>query len=387
MKILYVCETINAQHGGRTHAREFFSALKNSEEVDQVESFYTLEDHESQSQELIEKKASLKLPRFIYNFLKMTIMHPNRTMHISKTIAEIGCDALIVRNEVIRVNYQEIKSRFPDLKIGIEFNAVLSEELFVNRLLRWLPRYLEFRQLHHVDKVFPVSSLLRESMELFGVPSEKVIVNPNGVDVSRFDPRLLSRKQILRERYGIPDSTFVIGYVGGMEKFRYLPDLVEAFAILLDKVNLGNVFLFMVGDGEQAPQVKSKLLALCDEKNYLQLGWQSHEDVPNIMATFDLAVMPYTQDYCSPLKLFEYMAMGLPTLGPDTDSVRELFEDGEHLWLVDQSPENHQQLANQIHALMKDQDNMAAVAKQGSDYVRQHFTWEANAKRVVDALK
>jgi glycosyltransferase involved in cell wall biosynthesis len=102
------------------------------------------------------------------------------------------------------------------------------------------------------------------------------------------------------------------------------------------------------------------------------------------MAAFDLAIFPFTNPYCSPLKLFEYLAMGLPTIGPDTPAVREIFEDGKHLLLVSQSGSDFKEA---IVTLKNSQDLRTLLAMNGRERVVNTYTWFQNAKRVLDHTK
>jgi len=387
LNILYLCKTINSRHGGRTHAREFFAALHHIDGVDNVDSYYELED-DSNKQGLSKQKRSKLwwLPTRVQTFLRMVLIQHKRTNDISRRLASKKYDLLLVRHETGRIDFAELKHRHPNVKIAIELNAILSNEQFKSVLVRNITKLFEFKQFRQVDKIFPVSSTLRQSLLDAGIYMEKIVVNPNGVDVARFDSGLLSQRAALRRQYGIPEDKFVIGYVGGMEQFRRLPEFVRSYSLLANGALGDKLFLFMVGDGQDFSAVETELGQVCPEGSYRQLGWQNHADVPNIMATFDLAVMPYTLDYCSPLKLFEYMAMGLPTIGPDTPSVRELFRDGEHLWLNPQNMDTPNYLIELIGRLVDNLEQRANIAEQGCHWVKENYTWCANAKRVVKQL-
>lgn len=387
LNILYLCKTINSRHGGRTHAREFFAALHHMEGVDIVDSYYELED-DSNKQGLNKKKRSKLwwLPARVQTFLRMMLVQRKRTDDISRRLASRKYDVLLVRHETGRIDFAELKHRHPKVKIAIELNAILSDEQFNSVLVRNIAKLFEFKQFRQVDKIFPVSSALRQSLLDAGVAMEKIVVNPNGVDVNRFNSGLLTQRAALRRRYGISEDKFVIGYVGGMEQFRRLPEFVRTYSLLANDASRERLFLFMVGDGQDFSAVEAELGQVCPEGSYRQLGWQNHNDVPNIMATFDLAVMPYTLDYCSPLKLFEYMAMGLPTIGPDTPSVRELFRDGEHLWLNPQNTDAPDHLVGLIERLVDDSKQRANIAEKGCLWVKENYTWCANAERVVKQL-
>jgi len=77
--------------------------------------------------------------------------------------------------------------------------------------------------------------------------------------------------------------------------------------------------------------------------------------------------------YCSPLKLFEYLGAGLPTIGSDTPAVREVFKDGVHLRLVKQDGSN---LANAILELKNNPPFRKELAIKGQKLVLDEYSWK-----------
>jgi glycosyltransferase involved in cell wall biosynthesis len=72
--------------------------------------------------------------------------------------------------------------------------------------------------------------------------------------------------------------------------------------------------------------------------------------------------------------------MGTPTVGPDIPSVREVFEDGQHLFLASQ---DGQDFCDIIIKLKKFPEIREKVAKKGRQFVLNNFTWKDNARRVL----
>ena len=388
MRILYLCKTINSRHGGRTHAREFFAAIGKRGDVEVIDSYYPLEENGDSEGKAVGGREKLQwLPRWLFAFLCLTLVHRKRTKHLSSLIADNRYNVLLVRHETTRIDFSYIKRRHPNTKIAIELNAILSDEHFSINALKVFTRWFEYKQFRQVDKIFPVSSALQRSLLSAGISESRILVNPNGVDTARFNPGLLAQRAHFRDYYNIPKDKFVIGYVGGMEAFRRLPDLVKSYSLLANGKMKNRVFLFMVGDGKDYREVELELGKQCPSDSYRQLGWQHHADIPAVMATFDMAVMPYTLEYCSPLKLFEYLAMGLPTIGPDTKSVRELFVDGEHLWLNEQNTRDPDPLFELMQTLIDNPCQREQVAAKGFRLVAENYTWDANAARIVAALR
>ena len=227
-----------------------------------------------------------------------------------------------------------------------------------------------------------VSSYLKTYLENRGIPPERILVNQNGVNAESMN---LAGVQDVREDYDIPANAFVVGYVGGMETFRRLPEVVGYIAQLRQSGN-DDLYFMIVGDGKDMPAIMAAIEAHRDVLNgaVKLAGWQEQSELPKFLKTFDLAIFPFTNDYCSPLKLFEYLGAGLPAIGPDTSAVREVFEDGVHLRLVKQNGSN---FSNTVLEMRADPQLRIKLSGNGQQLVLSEYTWAKNAERVVEHIQ
>ena len=271
-----------------------------------------------------------------------------------------------------------IKRACPHAVVCLEINSAIFDEAFPGLPLRPFFQKLEVIGFNQADAIVVVSSYLKDYLKRHGVPAEKILVNQNGVNVEAVKHLGSSR---IRQEYGIPENAFLLGYIGGMEAFRRLPEVVGAIAKLRRAGN-DDIYLMLVGDGKDMPAVQAAIKADCDvlQDAVKCTGWQDHSEIPEFLAAFDIAVFPFTNDYCSPLKLFEYLGAGLPTIGPDTPAVREVFKDGVHLRLVKQDGSN---LANAILELKNNPQFRNELAIKGQKLVLNEYTWKKNAERIV----
>ena len=144
-----------------------------------------------------------------------------------------------------------------------------------------------------------------------------VHVVPNGVDTRRFEPA------VVRPR---PD-VFTVGFVGTLKPWHGVADLVRAMALLCDGDR--SYRLLLVGEGPERPRLEELVLrhGLADAVEFT--GATAPQDVPAQLARMDVAVAPYppadAEDfYFSPLKIYEYLAAGLPVVASDVGTVADL---------------------------------------------------------------
>jgi glycosyltransferase involved in cell wall biosynthesis len=99
------------------------------------------------------------------------------------------------------------------------------------------------------------------------------------------------------------------------------------------------------------------------------------------MSTFDIALQPSVVRYASPLKIFEYMAMGLAIVAPDTPNIREILVDGETAVLVQQ--DNIDATRRKLVQLIGSEELRRRYGKAARQRIEaQPFTWDRNARTV-----
>jgi len=385
MRILYYCPEYSSQkHGGSTHAREFLSAVRRHPDVEKADIWPEVELLD----EAIEKSPQrVRLEGKLMRFVRCFKPRHQLTYDLCRVLDGGNYDSLIIRVAGHRnLLLKKIKYKFPSLSIFMEVNAMQFQEEDPDIWFRKFWQKLEVRRFKFADRISVVSMNLKEYLLERGVPVLRIMVNPNGVNETIFDAeKLAASKSEIRSSLGIPNDALVLGYVGGMESFRRLPEVVERIMAIPENGNR-ELFLVLVGDGEDMPAVLAKIKqgGYHSESHVKLMGWVDYERVPYIMASFDIAIFPFTKPYCSPLKLFEYMALGLATLGPKVPAVQELFVDNTHIRMIEQDGSNLEEV---ITELTSSKEKCARIAQSGKAYVLSQFTWEQNAQRVVDTIK
>ena len=101
-----------------------------------------------------------------------------------------------------------------------------------------------------------------------------------------------------------------------------------------------------------------------------------------LISAFDIALQPGVTAYASPLKTYEYMALGRAIVAPDTPNIREIVSHGETALLFD--PDSTTAFGQAIERLA---GNLALRAKLGAaaraTIVDRGLTWENTARRVI----
>jgi glycosyltransferase involved in cell wall biosynthesis len=263
----------------------------------------------------------------------------------------------------------------------LEVNAPLRLErartrgLALERAARAVERVL----FGHSDGLFVVSRALRDYALERGADRARLFVLPNGVDTRRFRPG--ASVGAVRARLGIPGGAPVVGFAGSLKPWHGTDLLLEAFAAARRRHHEAR--LLIVGDGPEAEPLRSQARRLGLDGAALFTGAVPHDDVPELLAAMDIAVAPYRRVpdfYFSPLKLYEYMAAGLPTIASDAGDIAEVVREGENGLLVE--PDDPAALGATLLRLLDDAPLRVRLG-QAARHDAEGRDWGRNAAQVI----
>ncbi len=254
----------------------------------------------------------------------------------------------------------------------LEVNAPLPEE---QRRYRQLVLETEAFQvldqlLIHADILVAVSDGVKHWLNTFAPSRGKVHVVANGVDPARF------RAHHTRSGRGL-----TLGFVGTLKPWHGLHILIDAF-ILLRHENY-DVTLSVIGHGPESIPMREKLaqaglLAFADFH-----GAVAPSQVPALLEQVDIGIAPYPQFdnfYFSPLKIYEYMAAGLPVITSRTGHLAELVKDRLTGLLVE--PESPQALADAVIELYNDPALRKRLGQAGRQRAEKYHSWERVVRHI-----
>jgi len=273
-------------------------------------------------------------------------------------------------------------ARSARVPLVLEMNYTAATPLYRrrSRLLRPLARAAERLLLRRADLVVAVSSVLRDAIVAGGVPRERVLVLPNAADPDRFRPEISGAS--VRERHGL-DGARVIGFTGAFFPWHGVDLLIDALRDLLRDVPDAKALL--VGDGPERSALEARVRRDGLDGRVRFAGWIGHDGLPEHVAAFDIAVMPDSNEYGSPMKIYEYMAMGKPVVAPRLGPLADGIVDGETGILFDRRDAAGLRAA--LATLLQDDARRARMASKARAHVVAHHTWDRNAARVLEQMR
>ena len=267
----------------------------------------------------------------------------------------------------------------------LEYNG---SEVWVGRhwdrvtMLDLLERF-ERLNLAAATRVFVVSEVERKNLKQVGIADDKIVVNPNGVDVDIFRPNTggLAKRAELHLR----SDERLIGFVGSFGPWHGV--LVLAEAIKLIPAELPARFL-LVGTGALHSEMRQLLAAEEASGRVIFFGGAPHDQVPALLDACDILVSPHVplangaEFFGSPTKLFEYMAMGKAIVASRLGQIGEVLTDGETGLLVE--PGDARQLCQAIRRLVESASLRETLGVAARAKAIANHTWTHNAQRILD---
>jgi glycosyltransferase involved in cell wall biosynthesis len=238
-----------------------------------------------------------------------------------------------------------------------------------------LARACEQLVLRHSDRIAAVSVNAARDLLAAGADPARLRVVPNGVDIERFrgaQPRALP----------FDDDATVVGFAGLFYPWHGARWLAEAFAVV--QRERPRARLLLIGDGEEAPLVRTILERGGVSGAALLTGMVARDDVPGYLAAADILVCPHARNDAfigSPIKLWEYMASGRAIVASDVAQMGEILRHRETALVV--PPEDPQALALAIIELIDDPVLRERIGTAAAAEAAAEHSWDARLRSAL----
>lgn len=227
--------------------------------------------------------------------------------------------------------------------------------------------------------VVVVSPHLKRRVEALGVPGERVIVLPNAVSEESLNEQVDASPAL--DRFPL-EGCVVIGFVGWFVAWHQLDRLIREFAALHKEFPHSR--LLLVGDGGLKGELQDLAHASGVADHVIFTGSVPHREVPAYVEAMDICVVPHSNAYRSPIKLFEYMARGKAVLAPNTEPIAMAAHHNGNALLFD--PESAASLRQQLRRLLEDANLRVRLGTAARESVEARHTWTENARVVLESV-
>ena len=237
-------------------------------------------------------------------------------------------------------------------------------------------RIMRFLFLRGFDRLIAVSERARRAAD----PSErfaaKIVTIPTGVDAERFAglPR-----DALRRELGVPETEFLVGTVGRLERLKGQAVGLEAVAGL---ARTGvSVRYVLVGDGPDRAALAGAARAAGLAVSFL--GYR--DDVPGVLAGLDALLHPSWTESLG-LVVIEALLAGLPVVATDTGGAAAILGDGRfgHLVKLGDAPAMTAALERIVRLAPAERRRIGA---EGRDHAARYFALDDMIRRTAEVFR
>lgn len=234
------------------------------------------------------------------------------------------------------------------------------------------------RALAATTAIAAVSEEVAAYIQTFPIAPSKIHVVPNGVDPERFPQGLAATLPAAQD-------VLTIGFVGTLKPWHGLPTLIDAYDTVTRYSQ--QTRLLIVGDGPEREALEVQIMQRGLTQSVHFTGAVAPTAIPGLLASMDVAVAPYpslNDFYFSPLKVYEYMAAGLPVVASRCGQIERVLEHGVTGWLC--TPGHASELAQSLIRLLHDpvlRQQLGTAARQA---IHSSHTWAAIAARLLELV-
>lgn len=260
----------------------------------------------------------------------------------------------------------------------LEVNAPLIEEHAAYRGLanRESAEEVANRVFSAAKVIVAVSSEVAAYVSRFSHTGGKVAVVPNGINPDRFPENVAPT---------LPSSAevFTIGFVGTLKPWHGLDVLAQGFEEFHRQQRESR--LIIVGDGPERSKLANHFSMSGLDNSVVFTGAVRPTEIPGLLASMDVAVAPYPElehFYFSPLKVYEYMAAGLPVVASRIGQIAEIVDHQITGWLT--RPGDPGALVEAFRTLRASPELRRRMGGAARARVLKNHTWKQSMRRIFD---
>ena len=240
---------------------------------------------------------------------------------------------------------------------------------------------LEWWMTYESKKVISCSNSMKGELEQhFHLPSEKITVIPNAVDLSKYQRNI--DKNAVKRRYGIESHEKIILFIGRLVPQKGVEYLVRAIPLILQQHK--DAKFVVVGDGWSRDYLENMVRSAGFGEKIRFLGFISDLELTELTMSADALVIPSVYEPFGIVAL-EGMAAGVPVVAANVGGLAEIIEHERTGVLV--YSKNPESIAWGVNRILSDQGYANWLVQNAKKKVREVYSWEAAAQKTVEVYE
>jgi glycosyltransferase involved in cell wall biosynthesis len=226
--------------------------------------------------------------------------------------------------------------------------------------------FSRFLYMKLADRVITSGDTIRREMiEGNGYDPQRIVSIPAGIDEKRFSPEI--NGDYVRKELNIGRDDYLLGIVSILRSWKGHIYLLEAFRALREKIP--NLKLVIAGSGPQERNIGNYIKENGLTGKAIMTGFR--EDVPQILKSLDLFILPSYSNEATPQVIPQAMAVGIPVISTSAGGIGEVVTDGETGKLV--PPRDAHALSEAIFWAYQHGEECKRMAQKAREIVLKDF--------------
>lgn len=378
IKVTFIGQaSLDDMHGGAIRLKTMIHLINNlGIKVDLITySFYS-------------SKFSIKRVKNNQLLQSITICVPNDLPKVLKAVSILPALAYSwsssKNSDIIFTNFRSILSSFPAAILGkVLDKPVVSDYLDIDKTI---PEIIYKYIAKNSTAVLAITYQLQN--KAFDYGCKNAIYVPNFVDANHFRFNEISRTKI-RGELGIERDETVIAYAGSFAYWEGVPVLLHAFKNIVKKYPKTKlVIMGWMRRANICDDIKVLVENMDLMKNTIMISPQPHYRVPEFLSAFDILCCPKIDceinRLITPIKIFEFMSIGLPTIASRVGGIPDVIKDGVNGFLV--TPGDKEDLERILDWIISNPGLAREIGQEGRKTIEEKYTYEVIEDRVAGIL-
>lgn len=341
----------------------------------------------------VDTKAASGLSGFIHKLLELTRYVPEFVFELIELAYNLIANIRVgkqLKQQKATLLYERyslfmfagvLKAKRLGIPVILEVNDAAIVERVRPLFFKKLARKIEAWVFKNCSGIVFISTNFKNTVETAHGRIAPGVICPNAADIEQFNLDGIDREQA-KASLGLQGKV-VCGYVGAFVYWHGIDWFVKEIAPKLAAEP--QLTLLLVGDGVVFGEIKEVVEQHNLQSQIILTGRVPHEQVKDYIAAMDYGILPDSNAYGSPMKLFEMMAMGVALVSPSFEPIAEVVEDNRTGWLF--TPNDRNQAVEKVIELSQDLPAIQDVGQQAKHYITEKRQWVHNAESALSLLK
>jgi glycosyltransferase involved in cell wall biosynthesis len=258
-------------------------------------------------------------------------------------------------------------------------NAPLVEEMRAFEgpdLLHFLGHKKEKNKLKNTSRIFSISTALKSFLITEYKLDKAITVIPNCINP---DKEIPSVEEVEKMRNTLQiQNKISIGFVGSIFPYHGVDQLLLAFELLIK--HRKDIKLIVVGGGALKEKLEQRAINTLPADSFIFTGKVPHSEVMRYIGAFDIAVMPSSNWYGSPVKVLEYGLMMKPIVAPNNGPLNDIITNNVEGLLVNSGVDN---LVNGLNYCIENKEMSMNMSTAFHNKIMKQYTWKKQAEQIL----